>query len=87
MLHYTLSVEKNGLVVCLLRAVTDAMQGGVELAEEWEALPENPNPAFQTLTRDEFLRTLLRTPSALSENESEIVYASSGHMRYVAFNF
>ena len=74
-IHYALSAEGNGLIVCLIRDVTVATESGVELADEVSLELQRPAEVFRTLpTKAEFLPRLLRTPSAASENESEIVY-------------
>ena len=81
-LHYTLSAEGHGRIVFLLRDVTDAREGGVELAgEERLVLPDEPPQPFHDLERAEFLRTLLHKPSAQDPNASEIAHAAVGQKR------
>jgi hypothetical protein len=85
-LHYTLSLEEHGLIVCLLRAASDALENGVELAgdgakEELTLPMSGGSAAFRTMERIDFLRTLIRHASAHDANASETVFKTLGRVR------
>jgi hypothetical protein len=84
MLHYTLSDEENGLVLLLLRAVSDALDAGVELSgTHGDALPMRDD-AEEALPD---LETLIAKPLADDPKLSAIVFKTLGRHRCAPYAF
>jgi hypothetical protein len=90
MIHYTLSDEENGLVVMLLRAVTNAMDAGVELSGTYEDAIQPP-PRHRNEEDEEEdggegqlpdLESLIAQPMAADPKLSIVVFKALGRKRY-----
>ena len=83
MLHYTLSDEENGLVLLLLRAVTNALDAGVELS----GTHEDTVPARDDDDALPELTSLIARPMPSDPTLSAIVFKALGRQRCAHCSF
>jgi len=89
-LHYTLSAESHGLIVFLLRDVSEAFDGGVQIADDIVAM-EPVLPETKQMSKKDLLMSFIRHPLVIDidgndergEGKSEIVYSGKNRLQVV----